>query len=372
MPPSRTSSTKRPSNKLPFTVDSIKDYEPFMMLDPTLKAKICELLSDGMINPKGNIKRPQNSYILYRQKCSPELAEQRGDKAGGSSEPKPTIVKNEWKQLEGKRGEYKEIADRVRQEHCARFPGYKFTPISERKWGAINEEGRKKWVFEPLSFIGTKMLHCYSGAKPHSLDIDEWIRDPSNHKYVTDQILKEVQSKSKTSRRSRSGDPSANQSPVNPPLNNTAQPPTNSSDTHSVDNAVPHEHSNITLPTILWTKTTICPRLLDLASGPLPDSIINTTANDPSENPTIYSGSSDDIVTDENYKAFCYEIGGTEYWWYPDQSMSQPSDRGELDGPRSTESDPEPSREHLEELMKQFLNLSEFEDIDESGDENIE
>jgi hypothetical protein len=182
------SSTKRLSSKLPFTVDSIEHYEPFKLLDPAVKDKIRELLSGNVINCKGNIKRPQNPYTLSRQGPLPKLTQQLADSVEGTSESPSATVRNKWKEQKDEQEKYKALAERMKQEHNEKFPGYKFTPISQYKWEAINEEGKKKWFFDSISFISTNILRWVPGTEPRSLDINEWIRDPSHHEYVADEV----------------------------------------------------------------------------------------------------------------------------------------------------------------------------------------
>ncbi|KAF8750986.1 hypothetical protein RHS01_09187 [Rhizoctonia solani] len=151
---SRTSSTNRSYNKIPFTVETIKQYEPFMALNPSVKAKICELLASGVVNEKGNIKQPLNSYLLSRQKLASKPKEQRSNRCDEPSEQTSATASEERNDFEERMAEYKLQANQV-----------------------INEEGRKKWFLDCLAFVSKNMLK--PDARPCSLDINEWIRDPS-------------------------------------------------------------------------------------------------------------------------------------------------------------------------------------------------
>ncbi|KEP51810.1 HMG (high mobility group) box protein [Rhizoctonia solani 123E] len=186
-----TKSSDKPSGKLPFTADSIKQYEPFQTLEPKVKAKMCELLAKDMVSPKGNIKRPPNSFMLFRRDRFSTLSKQSRKEPNESLEPMPSIVKNDWRASEIGKAEYSKLAKYAQQQHSARFPAYRYTPIPERKWKAISKDGKKKWFFEFLSLVSTNIVCEHSGTKP-SLDMDEWIRDPMNHQYVSDQVLDEI------------------------------------------------------------------------------------------------------------------------------------------------------------------------------------
>ncbi|CUA74837.1 hypothetical protein RSOLAG22IIIB_05732 [Rhizoctonia solani] len=153
---------------------------------------MCELLAAGVVSPKGNIKRPPSSVMLFRRARFSTLTEKSMNGRNVKLQPMPLMVKNDWRTSNTGKAEYNELAKHVRQEHNSRYPAYKYTPIPERKWKAINKDGKKTWFFEFLSLISTNIVHEHLGAKPTGLNIDEWIRDPANHMYVNDQILDEI------------------------------------------------------------------------------------------------------------------------------------------------------------------------------------
>ncbi|KAG8728693.1 hypothetical protein FRC11_010419 [Ceratobasidium sp. 423] len=250
MPPSYPKSSNKSSNKLPFTIDSIEQYEPFQKLETKVQAKIRELLNSGVVSPKGNIKRPPNSFMLFRQNRLSDMAKYHESEANGTSKPKPSMVKNEWNGSETGKAEYSMLAQHVRQEHYAMYPGYKYTPIPERKWNAINEEGRKKWFFDFLSLICTNMVHWHPGAKASGLEVDEWIRDPANHKYVRSEVLDEALSNTmSTTRTSRgSGGRSAGRTRRNRISEIDTQPGNNSTQVFLVRRVDDHGHTDATLP----------------------------------------------------------------------------------------------------------------------------
>ncbi|KAH7322271.1 hypothetical protein B0J17DRAFT_723440 [Rhizoctonia solani] len=173
MPSLSTRSGSKSSNRVPFTVDSIKQYEPFQELEPQIQAKLCKLLASG----------------VHR---FAEMAKHHMGELNSNLKHRPSVVKSEWNNSRVERAEYSALVERAQRKHNAKFPGYKYTPIPDRKWETINEDGRRKWFFEFLSLVSTNMVHGCTGARPGSLDIDEWIQDPMNRKYVSNEVLDEV------------------------------------------------------------------------------------------------------------------------------------------------------------------------------------
>ncbi|CAE6473205.1 unnamed protein product [Rhizoctonia solani] len=236
-------SGNKSSNKLPFTADSIKHYELFQTLEPKVKAKMCELLTSGMVSPKGNIKRPPNSFMLFRRHRFSTLSKKYGSEPNGSLKPIPSMVKDDWRASEVGKVEYSKLAQHAQQEHNARFPAYKYTPIPERKWKAISEDGKKKWFFEFLSLVSNNLVQGQPGAKPSGLDIDEWIQDPDNHKYVSDKVLDEILRNAEPTTGVIRG--SRGRFTIQTTRNRSSE---NVTQTHnSIDRNVPTHHANATL-----------------------------------------------------------------------------------------------------------------------------
>ncbi|KAF8712162.1 hypothetical protein RHS03_01318, partial [Rhizoctonia solani] len=190
MPASHTNHSRNSDNKPPFTVDTIKQYGPFMALDLALQAKICELLANKEVNKKGKIKRPLSGYLLYIQEKSLTIANQCSSNETGHSVQTKAALARGWHDLKEEKIKYKLLARQARRARQEEFPGYKHSPVDDRKWKGINEEGRKKWFLESLVSAITKALN--PGAGSPYLDINQWICDPSNHKYVSPQILSEA------------------------------------------------------------------------------------------------------------------------------------------------------------------------------------
>ncbi|KAJ1305753.1 hypothetical protein OPQ81_010484 [Rhizoctonia solani] len=296
MHPPSTKSRNKSSNKLPFTVESMKQYEPFQQLEAKVKAKICELLTSGEVSPKGNVKRPPNSFILYRRDRLSELNNYMESSPGSISKLKPSMVKSEWNESDVEKAEYSRLARHKQQEHNAKFPGYKYRPIPERKWRAINENGRKKWFFESLSLVSTNILGANSGTQPYDMDIDEWIRDPANHKYVNSQILDEVLSNAKSTTRIPPGSRSCSaiQTIANYSSKNVTQP-YNNADVNNHN--IPYEYVNATVP--LLPGDIACPQSLPLAQSPSPRS---TTISSFIGSPLLYSEASFTPFTEEAHE----------------------------------------------------------------------
>ncbi|KAF8745775.1 hypothetical protein RHS02_01288, partial [Rhizoctonia solani] len=369
---SRTSSTNRSYNKVPFTVETIKQYEPFMALNPSVKAKICELLASGVVNEKGNIKQPLNSYLLSRQKLASKPKEQRSNRCDGPSEQTLATASEERNDFEERMAEYKLQANQGRQAHCRNFPGYKFMPILNRKWKVINEEGRKKWFLDCLAFVSKNMLK--PDARPCSLDINEWIRDPSNHKYISPQDLRDFLV---GSRRAHGSEPKV-RSDLDNLLHNIAQLPTIHSPAQSPDHASPHEQPTTatlsgpattsslqqhTLPPVTHSHST----LATLAHNPVVDLPSSSETLALELNNEINEIWRDNDDTEGDHLQF-HPNPARVYEEYMTSGYEAMMDYITSFRP-STQDESEPSYDYTE-LIHEYMNPIAYEDDNEFGDED--